>query len=282
MRVGLVGASGFIGKHLQAVLTGRGDEVVPASLRDPAAAAVAVRECDAVVNLAGEPVAQRWTSAAKERMRRSRVDGARELLDALARERTRPAAYISASAIGYYPPSEDASYTEVSDHGDDFLGDLCAAWEREAERAVALNMRVAIVRTGLALGRDGGALKKMLPSFQLGFAGVLGSGKQWLSWVHIDDVTGIYCLALDGASGTFNATAPHPVTNEDFTRTLATVLHRPAFAQVPSFALRLMLGEGADILLTGARVLPQHTLEAGYMFRFTTLDDALRDLLIPR
>ncbi len=282
MRVGLVGASGFIGKHLQAVLTGRGDEVIAASLRDPRAAAVAVRECDAVVNLAGEPVAQRWTRSAKERMRRSRVDGTRELLDALARERTRPQAYISASAIGYYPPSEDAVYTEVSDHGKDFLGELCAAWEREAERATALDMRVAIVRTGVALGRDGGALAKMLPSFQLGFAGVLGTGKQWFSWVHIDDVTGIYCLALDGASGTFNATAPHPVTNAEFTRTLATVLRRPAFARVPSFALHMMLGEGADMLLTGARVLPQHTLEAGYMFRFTTLDNALRDLLVTR
>lgn len=282
MRVGLVGASGFIGKHLHAVLTGRGDEVVPASLRDPRAAAVAVRECDAVVNLAGEPVAQRWTHAAKERMRRSRVDGTRELLDELAGERTRPSIYISASAIGYYPPSEEATYTEVSSRGDDFLGELCAAWEREAERAAALDMRVAIVRTGVVLGRDGGALAKMLPTFALGFGGVLGSGKQWLSWVHVDDVIGIYCMALDGASGTFNATAPQPVTNEEFTKALATVLHRPVFARVPSFALRLTFGEGADILLTGARVLPQHTLEAGYMFRFMTLDDALRDLLAPR
>jgi uncharacterized protein len=282
MRVGLVGATGFIGKHLHAVLTGRGDEVVPVSLRDPRAAAVAVRECDAVVNLAGEPIAQRWTRTVKERLRRSRVDGTRELLDGLARERSRPGAYISASAIGFYPPSEDATYTEISEHGDDFLGELCAAWEREAERAIALDMRVAIVRTGVALGRDGGALAKMLPSFQLGLAGVIGSGKQWFSWVHIDDVIGVYCMALDGASGTFNATAPHPVTNAEFTKTLATVLHRPAFAKVPSFALRLMLGEGAAILLTGARVLPQHTLEAGYMFRFTTLDGALRDLLVPR
>ncbi|HTZ54958.1 MAG TPA: TIGR01777 family oxidoreductase [Candidatus Acidoferrum sp.] len=282
MRVGLVGASGFIGKHLRAVLTGRGDEVVTASLREPRAAAETVRSCDTIVNLAGEPVAQRWTRAAKERMRSSRVDGTRALLDAFARGASRPRAYISASAIGYYPPSESATYTELSPHGDDFLGELCAAWEREAERAAALDMRVAIVRTGVALGTDGGALAKMLPSFHLGFAGVLGSGKQWLSWVHIDDVTGIYCMAIDGASGTFNATAPHPVTNYDFTKNLATVLHRAVFAKVPSIALRVMLGEGADMLLTGARVLPQHTLEAGYMFRFTALDDALRDLLLPK
>ena len=282
MRVGLVGASGFIGKHLQAALNGRGDEVVTTSLREPQMAAEAVRTCEAVVNLAGEPVAQRWTRNVKERIRGSRVDGTRALLDALARGDTRPSAYISASAVGYYAPSEDATYTEVSAHGDDFLGEVCAAWERETERAAALDMRVAIVRTGIALGRDGGALVKMLPAFQLGFAGVLGTGKQWFSWVHIDDVTGIYCMALDGASGTFNATAPHPVTNAEFTKTLASVLHRPAFAKVPSFALRAMLGEGADMLLTGARVLPQRTLETGYMFRFTTLDDALRDLLVPR
>ncbi len=281
MRVGLVGASGFIGKHLRAALTGRGDEVVSASLRDPRAAAEAVRTCDAVVNVAGEPVAQRWSRTAKERIRTSRVEGTRALLDALARGGTRPAAYIAASAVGYYPPSESATYTEASPHGHDFLGEVCAAWEREAERAVALDMRVAIVRTGVALGRDGGALLKMLPSFQLGFAGVLGSGKQWLSWVHIDDVTGIYCMALDGASGTFNATAPNPVTNHEFTATLGHILHRPAFAKVPSIALRVMLGEGADILLTGARVLPQRTLEAGYMFRFSALDDALHDLLVP-
>jgi uncharacterized protein len=282
MRVGLVGASGFIGKHLRAVLTGRGDEVVPASLRDPRGAAEAIRSCDAVVNLAGEPIAQRWTRAAKDRMRASRIEGTRALIDALARGGSRPKAYISASAVGYYPPSETATYTEASPHGDDFLGQLCAAWESEAERAAALDMRVAIVRTGITLATDGGALMRMLPSFHLGFAGVIGSGRQWLSWVHIDDVTGIYCMAIDGASGTFNATAPQPVTNYDFTKTLATVLHRPVFAKVPSIALRVMLGEGADVLLTGARVLPQHTLEAGYMFRFTMLDDALRDLLIPR
>ena len=282
MRVGLVGASGFIGKHLRAVLTGRGDEVVLASLRDPTAAAELVRSCDTVVNLAGEPIAQRWTRKAKDRMRDSRVEGTRSLLDALAREGPRPSAYISASAIGYYPPSETATYTEADAHGDDFLGELCAAWEREAERAATLGMRVAVIRTGVALGTDGGALMKMLPSFHLGFAGVIGSGNQWVSWVHIDDVTGIYCMAIDGASGTFNATAPQPVTNYEFTKTLATVLHRPVFAKVPSMALRVMLGEGADVLLTGARVLPQYTLEAGYMFRFTNLDNALRDLLIPK
>ncbi len=279
MRVGLVGASGFVGRHLHTALTDRGDEVVLASLRDPAAAAEAVRRCDAVVNLAGEPIAQRWTRAAKERLRTSRVNGTRALLDALAREERRPSAYIGASAVGYYAPSETETCTESSPSGHDFLAELCVAWEREAQRAGELGMRVAIVRTGVVLGSDGGALAAMLPAFRLGLGGVLGSGKQWISWVHINDITGIYRMALDGASGIFNGTAPHPVTNAEFTRALGAALHRPAVLAVPAFALRLVLGEGAGILLSGARVLPQHTLESGYMFRFTAVEDALRDLL---
>jgi uncharacterized protein len=252
---------------------------VLASLRDPAAAAEAVRRCDAVVNLAGEPIAQRWTRAAKERLRTSRINGTRALLDALAREERRPSAYIGASAVGYYAPSETETYTESSPSGHDFLAELCVAWEREAQRAGELGMRVAIVRTGVVLGSDGGALAAMLPAFRLGLGGVLGSGKQWISWVHINDITGIYRMALDGASGIFNGTAPHPVTNAEFTRALGAALHRPAVLAVPAFALRLVLGEGAGILLSGARVLPQHSLESGYMFRFTAVEDALRDLL---
>jgi uncharacterized protein len=279
MRVGLVGCSGFIGRHLRATLIARGDEVVPASLRDPAAAARAVRTCDAVINLAGEPIAQRWTPAAKERLRSSRVDATHALLDALASSEQRPSIYVSASAIGYYPPSETQTYTEASPPGHDFLAELCVAWEHEARRATALGMRLAIVRTGVVLGVDGGALAKMIPPFRLGLGGVVGSGKQWISWIHIDDVVGIYSMALDGVDGTFNATAPHPVTNAEFTQALGTALHRPAVFAVPSFALRLLLGEGAGILLDGTRVLPQHTLESGYMFRFTTLEDALRSLL---
>jgi hypothetical protein len=279
MRVGLVGASGFIGRHLQAALIARGDEVVPASLRNPSAAAGALRTCDAVINLAGEPIAARWTPSVKERLRDSRVGATRALLDALASDERRPSVYISASAIGYYPPSETQTYTETSPPGHDFLAELCIAWEHEAQRASALGMRLSIVRTGVVLGADGGALAKMLPPFRLGLGGVVGSGKQWMSWIHIDDVVGIYCMALDGADGTFNATAPHPVTNAEFTQALGRALHRPAVFTVPPFALRMMLGEGAGIVLTGARVLPQHTLESGYTFAFMTVEDALRSLL---
>jgi uncharacterized protein (TIGR01777 family) len=280
MRVGLVGGSGFIGRHLHAALTAHGDDVIITSLRTPSAAAQVVASCDAVINLAGESIFQRWSTAAKRRIYSSRVDGTRALIDALASQTKRPSIYIGASAAGYYPPSETASYTEASPHGKDFLGELCAAWEREAQRAAQLGMRVAIVRTGVALGTDGGALTTMLQPFRLGLGGVLGSGRQWISWIHVDDVIGIYRMALDGVSGTLNATAPHPVTNAELTRSLATVLHRPAFFRVPAIALRAALGEGATILLSGQRVLPERTLESGYIFRFTALDDALRNLLL--
>lgn len=279
MRVGLAGGSGFIGRHLGAALVARGDGVVTVSLRTPSEAAAAIASCDAVVNLAGESIFQRWSNPAKQRIESSRVDGTRALIDALARQAQRPSIYISASAIGIYPPSETATYTEASPHGHDFLADVCAAWEAQAQRATQLGMRVAIVRTGVALGTDGGALASMLPPFRLGLGGEIGSGRQWISWVHIEDVVGIYCLALDGGSGTFNAAAPHPVTNAELTRALASVLHRPAFFRVPSFALHAVLGEGASILLSGQRVLPQRALESGYRFRFTELDDALYNLL---
>ncbi|HTX56088.1 MAG TPA: TIGR01777 family oxidoreductase [Candidatus Acidoferrales bacterium] len=278
MRVGLIGASGFLGRHLRDTLVARGDTVVAASLRNAPEAAGAVCDCDAVVNLAGEPIAQRWTPEVKERLHTSRVEAVHAMFDALAQHDRRPSAYVSASAVGYYPPSETATYTESSAHGNDFLGELCAAWEREAERASSLGMRTAIVRMGVVLGRDGGALGKLLPVFRNGLGGIVGSGRQWLSWVHVDDATGIVRMVLDGERGVFNATAPHPVTNAAFTQALAKTLRRPAFFAVPTFALRLALGEGAEILLQGQRVLPERTLQTGYTFRFATIDDALRNL----
>lgn len=279
MRVALIGASGFIGRHLAAALRERGDDVVTASLRDPRAAAAACEGTDAIVNLAGEPIAQRWSKAVKERIVQSRVDQPRALIDALRNVRARPGAYISASAVGYYGTSETATFTEQSPPGDDFLARACVGWEREANRAAELGMRVAVIRTGVALGSDGGALAQMLPPFKLGAGGIIGSGKQWISWVHVDDVVGVYLLALDGASGALNATAPNPVTNEEFTRALGAAVHRPTVLPTPTFALRLLLGEGADVLLTGQRVLPDRTKAEGYSFRFTHLSDALPALV---
>jgi uncharacterized protein len=279
MRVAVLGASGFIGRHLVPALRARGDEVRTASLRDVAAAASAIAGCDAVVNLAGETVAQRWTAAVKQRIESSRVDAPQRLLDALAQSAQRPSAYISASATGYYGYSETATFTEESPPGNDFLAEVCVKWEREALRATETGMRVAIVRTGIALGTNGGALPKLLAPFKVGAGGRIGSGKQWMSWVHIDDVVGIYVHALDGATGIFNATAPNPVTNAAFTRAIAGELRRPAMLPVPSAAVRMILGDASDMLLLGQRVVPERTLSSGYLFRFTQLDDALRALI---
>ncbi|PZR58941.1 MAG: TIGR01777 family protein [Candidatus Meridianibacter frigidus] len=282
MKVGILGASGFIGRHLSAALRARGDDVVSGSLREPAAAAHQMATCDAVVNLAGEPVAQRWTKSSKERMEASRTSVPRAFLDALSEFDARPLAYVSASAVGYYGTSESAHFTEQSPPGTDFLAQLCVAWEREAQRAAELGMRVSCVRTGFALGSDGGAMAKILPPFKLGAGGPLASGQQWHSWIHIDDVVGIYVHALDGATGVLNATAPNPVRNKLFTKELGTLLHRPTFFKVPSAAIAAVLGEGAYVVTEGQYVLPQRTVSTGYAFRFSSIHEALRDLLSSR
>jgi uncharacterized protein (TIGR01777 family) len=191
----------------------------------------------------------------------------------------RPASYVSASAIGYYGTSDSATFTEASPPAHTFLGEVCSAWEAEADRAAELGMRVAKVRTGLVLGTDGGALAKLLPIFRVGAGGIIGSGQQWYSWIHIDDLTGIYLHALDGAGGPLNGTAPNPVRNAEFTHALGKALHRPTLVTVPKPALELMLGEGAGVVLEGQRVLPERTLESGYRFRYETLDAALAQLL---
>jgi uncharacterized protein (TIGR01777 family) len=275
MRVTVVGASGFIGRHLSAALRARGDEVVDASLRNVYAAGHACEGSDAIVQLAGAPVTTQWTAAAKNEIRRSRVDATRALVDRLAQVRARPKVYVSASAVGYYGASETATFTESSPPGNDFLAEVCVGWEREAARAEEVGMRVACIRTGIVLGPDGGALARLLPIFKLGLGGVIASGMQWNSWIHIDDVVGIYLLAIDRAEGPLNATAPEPVRNVDFTRALASTLHRPAFLPVPAFALRIIFGEGASILTTGQRVLPERTLSLGYKFHYPQLASAL-------
>lgn len=232
-----------------------------------------------VVNLAGAPIAQRWTAAYKEEIRRTRVDLPRALLEGIARFTKIPSAYVSASAVGYYGTSETQTFVESSPPGDDFLARVCAGWEQEAIRAAGLGMRVALVRTGIVLGAEGGALAKLLPPFRLGLGGRIGSGKQWMSWIHLDDETGIYLHAIDGGTGAYNATAPQPVTNAEFTETLGSVLHRPTLLPVPNLALKAAFGEGATIVLDGQRVLPERTLATGYRFRHTQLEPALQSLV---
>lgn len=274
MKITLIGASGFIGRHLSAALRARGDDVTLASLRDPAKAASLCNGADVVVNLAGEPVSQRWTDEVKAKIRSSRVEAPRALIGALGALASPPKAYVTASAIGYYGTSESATFDETSAPGHDFLAEVCVAWEAEADRATALGMRVAKIRTGLVLGSDGGALAKLLPIFKLGGGGIVASGKQWYSWIHIDDQVGIYLHAIDGADGVLDATAPSPVRNADFTHALARALKRPAFVPVPSFAMSLVFGEGAVIVVDGQCVLPTRTLATGYSFKYPTIDGA--------
>ena len=279
MKVTVLGASGFVGAALVAALTARGDDVRGVSLRDPARAAEAADGSDVVVNLAGAPVIERWTDEHKRVIASSRIDAPRAFLAALERAHVRPAAYVSASAVGYYGMSRTATFTETSPPGDDFLARVCTAWEAEAAHAGSLGRRVAVVRTGVVLGRGGGALAKLLPLFRYGLGGPIASGRQWTSWIHLDDHIGIYLLAIDGYAGILNATAPEPVTNADFTRALAAAVHRPALFPAPEFALKLVFGEGASILTEGQRVLPAAALAAGFAFRYPGIGAACAALV---
>jgi uncharacterized protein (TIGR01777 family) len=276
VKVTILGASGFIGRHLADALRARGDDVIAGSARDVAAAASLCSGSDAVVNLAGAPIAaRRWTAAYKDEIWSSRVAKTHELIECLGALSERPLIYVGASAVGYYGAQDDEVCVESSPPGSDFLGRLCVAWEEAAFRAREIGMRVAIVRSGLVLGSDGGALGKMLPPFRLGMGGIVGTGAQWWSWVHVDDDVGVFMLALDGAEGALNATAPNPVRNHDFTRALGHALHRPTPFPVPQFALEMLFGEGASVLTTGQRVLPERTQSLGYRFRYPELEGAL-------
>jgi uncharacterized protein len=234
---------------------------------------------DAVVHLAGEPVSQRWTKEAREKIRASRVDGTRKLVDAM-RENP-PRVLVSASAVGYYGSRGDELLTESSSPANDFLGGVCRQWESEARKAEEFGVRVVCLRNGVVLGNGGGALEKMTPPFKLGLGGKIGDGKQWMAWIHLDDVVGLIEFAISSSElrGAVNATAPNPVTNREFTRELAAAVHRPAILPVPKFALHLLFGDMAQIVYASQRVIPQAALQAGYTFRFPDLNAALLDLL---
>ncbi len=239
-----------------------------------------VNSMDAVIHLAGETVAQRWNAEVKARIRDSRVLGTRRLVDVIARVPHKPKVLVCASAVGFYGNRGDEALTETSAPGSGFLADVCRAWEAEADRAVQFGLRVVKVRIGFVLGKDGGALAKMAPAFRAFVGGRLGSGKQWVPWVHADDVAELFVYAAgNGVSGVWNATSPKPVSNEEFTRKLARAVHRPALFPVPPFVLKLAFGELGQNMLDSARVIPQAALEAGFPFRYTELDAALRNLI---
>ena len=278
MNISISGASGFIGRHLMKSLAQAGHSLRALSRHTPPAESL--READAIIHLAGEPVAQRWTAAAKQRILDSRVVGTRNLVEALAALPRRPEALICASAIGYYGSRGDEILTESSAPGSGFLPEVCVAWEREALAAEAFGIRVVRVRTGVVLDANGGALVRMLPPFRMGLGGRLGSGRQWMSWIHLEDLAALFQFAVESqVRGPLNAVAPNPVTNSDFTRELARTLRRPAVFPVPEFALRLLFGEMADVLLASQRVAPGAAEAAGFRFRFPQLAPALADLL---
>jgi uncharacterized protein (TIGR01777 family) len=285
MNVTVTGASGFIGRRLIGALARQGHSVrgLTRGAWDVVAGeppADSIENADAIVHLAGEPLAQRWTAEAKRKIRDSRVQGTRNLVTALSTLSRRPTVLVSGSAIGIYGDRGDEALTETSPVGSGFLAELCGEWEEQASLAEALGIRVVKLRTGLVLGRDGGALPKMLPPFKAFAGGKLGSGRQWMSWIHAEDLVALICHAIEKpASGALNGTAPNPVTNAVFTRELAAALHRPAIFPVPALALKLMFGEMSEVLLASQRVLPQAALSTGFRFTFPELGAALRDIL---
>jgi uncharacterized protein (TIGR01777 family) len=298
---GLVtGATGFIGKRLlrrlerRVVLT-RDAEKAKKTLaefnasiyewdadRDPAPL-VAFDGVDAVFHLAGDPVAEgRWTEAKKQRIRDSRIMGTRRLVDTLAALEHKPSVLVSGSAVGWYSDRGDETLTERAQPGSDFLADVCVGWEREAMRATELGIRVVTVRTGVVLGQGGGALAKMLTPFRLGAGSPLGSAKQYMPWIHVDDLVDMMIFAAENKSlaGPMNGTAPNPVTNYEFTKTLGKVVGMPTFMPaIPGFMVKLMFGEFGDILLHSQKVQPQAALESGFKFTYPQLEGALRNIL---
>ncbi|MFM7881327.1 MAG: TIGR01777 family oxidoreductase, partial [Microcystis panniformis] len=236
--------------------------------------------CDAVVNLAGEPISERWTSEAKQAIVASRQIGTEKIVEAIALAAQKPKVLINSSAIGYYGTSETASFDENSPPGGDFLADVCKKWETAAQKVKDYGTRLVILRTGIVLG-NGGALGKMIPPFKLFAGGPIGSGRQWFSWIHRDDLINliIYCLDRPEISGTFNATAPNPVRMKEFCQILGEVMKRPSWLPVPDFALEILLGEGAKIVLEGQEVLPKATQAIGFDYRYPNLEAALEEIV---
>lgn len=298
MQIVMTGATGFLGHHLCRILVDAGHKVhvytrSPHRARKRCPGAIPFTSwqqlgpdfcCDAAINLSGEPiVGARWTHARKAILWQSRVGVTRDLVDWMSRLHTQPKVLLSGSAVGYYGQQGDTTLSEQSavSGDDDFARDMCAAWEEAAMEASSSGIRVCCVRTGLVLARRGGMLQRLLPAFRLGLGGPLGSGTQWMPWIHLEDYLNmlLFLLERQQLEGAFNATSPQPVTNEVFTRELAHVLRRPALLRVPEKLLRLSMGEMADLLLGGQRALPVALQAAGFRFRHPELPAALEHLL---
>ncbi|MEI1378081.1 TIGR01777 family oxidoreductase [Nostoc sp. UHCC 0926] len=305
MKVAITGATGFVGSRLVQQLHGKGHKVVVLARNTafaqkffpseafPNLEIVAytpnasgswqsvIASCDGVVNLAGEPIAEgRWTLERKQEILNSRKLGTQKLVEAIANANPKPTVLVNASAIGYYGTSESATFDETSLSGKDFLAQVCQAWETEARKVKDAGVRLVILRLGIVLG-NGGALGKMIPPFKLFAGGPIGSGRQWFSWIHVDDLVNLILQALTKPEieGVYNATAPKPVRMADLSQTLGRVMNRPSWLPVPAFAIEALLGDGAIVVLEGQQVLPKRTEETGFEYKYPNLQSALTQIL---
>ena len=297
MKLLVTGATGFIGSALCSRLLERGHTLTLLTGHAPPDASTPAKTwrhwmpgtsgdweasldgADGVINLAGEPiVARRWTESQKHKIRSSRIDATRSIVEAVAKAKRKPAFLLNGSAVGYYGPHGEETVTEETPSGTDFLSSVCLAWEEEAKKAEPIGLRVLRLRTGIVLGPGGGALAKMVLPFKFFAGGPLGSGAQWMPWIHLEDEIDLILHLIENpqAAGPVNATAPNPAKMKDFCQTLGKVMGRPSWAPVPSFALHLVLGEMADMLLTGQRAVPSAAQKLGYQFRYANLSDALQ------
>lgn len=284
--IAMSGASGFVGTQLKTALLEDGWEIISLSREDVTGSAEAlaakINGAHAIINLAGAPIVKRWTADYKKILHSSRIGVTRKLIEACEAMSVRPALFISTSAIGFYTDHGQHTENDFS-RGNTFLAELTHQWEEEAMRAEKLGIRTAIFRLGVVLGKNGGALSKMILPFKLGLGGVIGDGSQHFSWIHIHDLVNAYKTVLEDSSfaGIFNLTAPQPTTNAGLTKALGKALHRPTLLPVPRFVLSLNFGEGATILTGGQRVLPARLLEKGFNFDFSTIEEAVVDCVSP-
>jgi uncharacterized protein len=300
MKVAITGATGFVGSRLVERLQAEGHQVLVltrnaerAKQMFPQAEVVAytplesgnwqgaIAGCDGVVNLAGAPIAEtRWTTERKQEIMDSRKIGTQKIVEAIAQANPKPGVLVNSSAIGYYGTSETATYDEDSGSGNDFLAEVCREWEAAAEQVKATGTRLVILRTGIVLGM-GGAIAKMLLPFKMFAGGPIGSGKQWFSWIHREDMVSLILQALtrNTMSGVYNATAPNPVRMTELSQTLGQVMNRPSWLPVPDFALEAMLGDAAQVVLQGQRVMPKRTTESGFKYAYETVKPALEEVV---
>lgn len=304
MKIAITGATGLVGSHLVAQLNQKGHQIVVLT-RNPSKAEKAfpastfanleivqytpqesgewqqsISGCDAVINLAGEPIAERWSNQQKQAIMESRQLGTRKLVEAIAIAKQKPQVLVSGSAIGYYGTSETTAFDETSGSGSDFLAQVCQNWETEAQKVTELGVRLVILRIGIVLA-NGGALGKMIGPFKMFAGGPIGSGKQWFSWIHRHDLVNLIAQAVENQSmsGVYNATSPNPVRMGKLCQTLGEVMNRPSWLPVPDFVLELLLGDGAIVVLQGQQVLPKKTQQLGFNYQYPELKAALADIV---